>query len=276
MAHILVYLQRTPHGLHPASAVALCAARDLASERGATVTSMAVGDLGTFDEGIAQACGRFGSDVVIFAGPRGLGHLHDRLNPVHVLTPWTREGLDAVGALRQGPAAARWITGGSVQHLQLDAVTGVVAGRTPWYDLPTVLEPEYEGEIDQANVAPWAHAAAAFPPVPFVFAAPPVFVHSTRPLAPAMAAVLGQLGSRPLDLSHIERCDNGTLLWFGQGSEPLPDALGGRGAAARVILCPGAGAAFDPSWALADWVLPGSWEQVLDQLQQPPWSAPAE
>ena len=55
MAHIVVYLQRTPHGLHPASAVGLCWARDIASERGATVTAVCPGDAGEFDRATLAA-----------------------------------------------------------------------------------------------------------------------------------------------------------------------------------------------------------------------------
>ena len=66
MAHILVYLQRTPGGLHPASSVALCRARDIASERGATITAICRGDAGPLDKGVAAAASRFGADVLVW------------------------------------------------------------------------------------------------------------------------------------------------------------------------------------------------------------------
>jgi hypothetical protein len=274
MAHILVYLQRTPDGLHPASAVALCVAREVASDRGASITAIAHGDAGTFDQGIVRACGHFGADTVVFAGPSGVANLHGRLNPVHVLTPWTVEGLAAVADLPQGPVTPRWITGGWPGHAELDAVTGVIAGRPPWYDLGSDLEPEYEGEVDAAELPTWVKALPKDgPPASFVFAAPPVFIHATKPLSPALADTLSQLGSQPLDPSHVARCDNGTILWFDGGGEGLPTAAGERGPAVRVILCPGPSGSCQPNWSLADWVLPGAWDQVVDQLQRPPWSA---
>ena len=45
MASLIVHVLRAPAGIHPASAVALCVARDLATERGATGTALAMGDL---------------------------------------------------------------------------------------------------------------------------------------------------------------------------------------------------------------------------------------
>ena len=107
MAHILVYVQRTPHGIHPASAVALCLARDLGSDFGATITAVCPGDAGKANYKVSRAAGRFGADNLLFAGPTGLGTLQKRLNPGLVLTPWTAEGVAIAEDLEGGPEEVR-------------------------------------------------------------------------------------------------------------------------------------------------------------------------
>ena len=64
MAHILVYAQRTPQGIHPARAAALCLARDIASDRGATVTAVCPGDAGRADQFVIGAVSRYGADLL--------------------------------------------------------------------------------------------------------------------------------------------------------------------------------------------------------------------
>ena len=73
MAHILVYAQRTPQGIHPASAAALCLARDIASDRGATITAVCPGDAGRADQFVIGAVSRYGADLLQQAINYGYG-----------------------------------------------------------------------------------------------------------------------------------------------------------------------------------------------------------
>ncbi|MCA9704721.1 MAG: hypothetical protein KDK70_02590 [Myxococcales bacterium] len=273
MAHILVYLQRTPGGLHPASAVALCRARDIASDRGATLTALCPGDAGTLDRGIAQAASRFGADILVFGGPRGLQGLLEQLNPVHVLVPWSREGLAAAEELPSGPAVPRWLSTPRHTWGGADAVTAVVAGTLPWHAFSESLEAEYQADVDEVSLPAWTSEAA-----PPVSEAAPVFTvlgeGSIRWLAPqspdrSTVAALERLGATPatLDASPAEA---GTLLWL--SAEPIPAAVAERPVTTRLLVLPGPDAGLDPSWTGAEWVLSGSRTAALDAIFASPWA----
>jgi hypothetical protein len=275
MAHILVYLQRTPQGLHPASAVALCFARDLGSERGATVTGMCAGDAGELDRAMVGGAGRFGADNMVFCGPGGIERLQERLRPVHVLAPWTAEGIAAMQGLPSGPMVPRWIDQRRPAWGAPDAVTGVVAGTLAWHDFDEQLEAEYQGDVDRVPMPEWVKDAA----VPLSPAGTERLVISQPELgyvAPAaidaeLRAKLTLTGAKPSTPEEVARAQGGSYLWLAPGAGALPEALSRRGPGSRVVLLPGPDGIFDPSWALADWVLPGVWPEVLGMLQSPPW-----
>lgn len=275
MAHILVYLQRTPMGMHPASAVALCVARDLGSERGATVTGVCAGDAGPLDRAMVSGAARFGADVVVFCGPGGLERLDERLRPVHVLTPFTSEGLAAVQGLPSGPVVPRWVDARRPAWGAPDAVSGIIAGVLPWHDLDESLEAEYQGDVERVPMPAWVHDVKV-----------PVGPGGTEPLAiedaelsyvapegidADLRAKLTALAAQPVTPADVVASTSGTTLWLEPGAGPLPDALAQRGPAARIVLMPGPDGTFDASWALADWVLPGPWPRVLSDLSGAAW-----
>ena len=136
MAHILVYVQRTPHGIHPASSLALCLARDLGSEFGATVTAICRGDAGKANYKVSRAAGRFGADNLLFAGLSGLDTLQERLNPGLILVPWTDEGIGLAEQLASGPATPHWLHEPQPEWNSEELVSGIIAGALPWYDHP--------------------------------------------------------------------------------------------------------------------------------------------
>lgn len=275
MAHILVYLQRTPLGLHPASAVALCLARDIASERGASVTAVCAGDAGDLDRSIVSAAGRHGADVMVFCGPGGVERLQERLQPVHVLLPWTAQGAAAGAGLETGPVVARWVDHRRPSWGSPDAVTAVVAGVLPWHDFDEQLEAEYQGDVDRVPMPRWVSEVPA--PVgaggtdrlvvgvpEFGFVAPEGIDHELR-------AKLAATGARPVSVHDVENATSGSFLWLTPGAGALPAGLGHRSPAARVVVLPGPDGTFDATWALADWVVPGAWPDVLAALQTMPW-----
>ncbi len=270
MAHILVYLQRTPAGLHPASAVALCRARDIASERGATLTGVCNGDAGTRDRGVALAAGRFGADILVFGGPNGLRSLYEQLNPVHVLVPWTAEGLEIAETLPSGPAVPRWLTTPQPAWGGADAISAVVAGTLPWRAMSEQLEAEYQANVDEVSLPEWVTEASEGQEAPMfsVGGQGPTRWLATRGPDRETEALLGRLGAAPANPdAPLE--DTGTLLWL--SAEPIPPALTERSASTRLIVVPGADASLDPSWTSAEWVLSGSRASALETVLNSPW-----
>ena len=99
MASLVVHVLRAPASIHPASAVALCVARDFATRRGATVVALAMGDAGDGDQDVAAKCSRYGADQILFVGPEDLGRLQERVAPRRVFAPNTPEGRGFLAGL---------------------------------------------------------------------------------------------------------------------------------------------------------------------------------
>jgi hypothetical protein len=276
MAHILVYLQRTALGLHPASALGLNLARDIADLRGATVTALCAGDGGKLDTAVSAAAGRFGADVLMYCGPEGLEEMSARLRPVHVLAPWTPEGLAAVQGLPAGPAIPRWIEAPRPRAVA-DSVTGIVAGTLPWHHFDQALEPEYLGQVDAVPMPPWVAElgrSAEPPPVFRMLGEAPLRFIATEGLDSGFAAELTRRGMERAEPADVARFATGTFVWFLAGAGPLPDAITHSPPTCRVILLPGPDATFDPSWSGADLVVAGTWPEAVSRLHEPLWRNP--
>lgn len=283
MAHIAVHLQRTPQGLHPASAVALCWARDIGSARGATVTGLCIGDAGEADKGIVTAAARFGADVLQFSGPNGMRNLCERLNPVHVLVPFTPLGLATAAELELGPAMPRWVDRRSPPYATADAVTAVVAGVKPWHRFNGELDPEFEGDVDAAVLPAFVRKSDEDPdaPAPSVFdlGAPPLGYVAPANLDPVVATALRGLDAEPTTLEDGPHLRGGTTLILHACGTPI--GLEARADGGRVLVLAGP-PSDEPTdevpaeWKHADWVMPGRWADVIASLREGPWSqAPA-
>lgn len=264
MAHILVYAQRTPQGIHPASATALCLARDIASDRGATITAVCPGDAGRADQFVIGAVSRYGADLLAFCGPAGLRPLQDRLRPLVVFLPHTDEGLAAADGLAGGPLETTWLQDPSIEWDNLAAVTSIVAGTLPWYDLPTIIDAEYDNEASHVELPQWVQKLDA------QFGRGALRFFAGADLDPGLRAALGALGAKAVGPEYLEHHENGTLLWLSNAS-PLPEVLRDRTVGARVMYFPGPGAQADASWALADWVIPGPWNEAIKELHSDLW-----
>ena len=265
MAHILVYAQRTPQGIHPASAAALCLARDIASDRGATITAVCPGDAGRADQFVIGAVSRYGADLLTFCGPAGMRPLQERLRPLVCFVPHTEEGLAAAETLAGGPTETTWLHDPAIEWDNLAAVTSIVAGTLPWYDLPTIIDAEYDNEASLVDLPPWiSRLDAQFGRGPLRYFAPHDLDAKTR-------ASLQSLGARQAPAEYLEQHDSGTLLWFSNASSGLPDLLRGRGPGARLMYFPGADSPLHPSWTAADWVVPGEWPDAIKQLHSDLW-----
>lgn len=280
MAHIAVQLQRTPHGLHPASAVALCWARDIASNRGATVNALCFGDAGDADANIVAAAGRFGADVLLFGGSSGLRNLCERLNPVHVLVPFTHEGLTAAADLGRGAAVPRWIDRRSPPYATADALTAIVAGVKPWHHFDAELDPEYEGDVDGVPLPAFAKPAEGrtAPPL-FDLGAAPIGYVAPDGLDPVVATALEGLGATATAWEDAPHTAGGTTVVLVDSGAELPESVEQRSDDGRVIALPGPvpqSHTVPPRWKHADWVMAGLWADVVASLREGPWTRAPE
>lgn len=264
MAHILVYVQRTPHGIHPASAVALCLARDLGSEFGATITAVCRGDAGKANYKVARAAGRYGADNLLFSGLAGIGTLQKRLNPGLILVPWTDEGVKVAETLEGGPATPHLLHEPQPEWSSEELVSGIIAGAPPWYDLPTVLDADIESDAADVTMSGWAEDVDLPPTGGLTYVAP-------ADLDPLTRSNLSILGARPISAAEVASMTNGTVLWLSTDPASPPAELAARAPAVRLLLFPGVSPRFHPQWASADWVIPGLWPEATKQLHSEMW-----
>lgn len=269
MASVLVYLERSPKGLHPASALATCLARDIGTSRGASVLAVCLGDGGAFDDHVVAAAGKAGADQVVFVGPNGLRSMVDRLHPKHVFVPWTTAGNEAMHGAGLETEGTVWIGEPVTELKSLARVMGVVAGTLPWHQMPGLIEAEFDGEVDQASPPEWVSQATA-PPV----RDGSIYYVGPQDLAPEVKGALDGLGAQSVNPDYVNQHQSGTLLWLDAGPGGLPEPLRNRPPTARVIALPGGPLKeIHPSWTWADWVLPGPWEQALNELSGDAWKA---
>jgi|GEM_PF-1406572 len=280
MAHVVVYLQRTPRGLHPGSALALCLARDVADQHGAAVLGLGLGDAGPFDDRMILEASRAGADQIVFLGPEGIQKLVRRLAPRHVLAPYTREAGSVLAQAGIGPMVGRWFGGAPEQISKLEPVIGVVAGTSCWQRAPLQIEPEYEADVTQVELPEWLAAVAEqAADLTKTVEPPPVLYVTTGPLDAQTRARLDQLGASEAQAADYRdgrgpAQEPGTLLWFDGAGQGLPVTLIERSPRLRVILLPGPGpfsGPIDSSWGMADLVVPGDWSEVMAEFNSAAW-----
>ena len=224
--------------------------------------------------------GSFGADVLLFGGPNGLKNLCERLNPVHVLVPFTHEGLTAAGDLERGPAVPRWIDRRSPPYATADALTAIVAGVKPWHRFDGDLDPEYEGDVDAVPLPAFAKPTDGDTPPPlFDLGGTPLGYAASEGLDPVVASALESLGASPTGWDDAPHRAGGTTIALIDEGDDLPEALEDRSDGGRVIALPGAlpqSHTVSPRWKNADWVLPGLWADVVASLREGPWTRAAE
>ncbi|HLT34898.1 MAG TPA: hypothetical protein VK034_01400 [Enhygromyxa sp.] len=283
MAHVVVYLQRTTRGLHPGSMIALCIAREVADARGASVSSLCLGDAGAFDDRLIVEASRAGADQIVFLGPEGVQKLFRRLAPRHVFAPYTREAGSVLAQAGIGPMVGRWIGGPPGNPQRLEPVIGTIAGSLPWQQSPLQIEPEYEADVTQVELPEWLVAAAEQATNLTTTAEQPplLYVAAGREGAPGeldgeTTAALASLGAYAIQPGDYPNYGEGTLLWFDCASEGLPLGLLERSPGLRVLLLPGdreISGPVDSSWGMADFVLPGHWPEVVREFNGTAWKS---
>ncbi|PRQ03973.1 hypothetical protein [Enhygromyxa salina] len=288
MAHVVVYLQRTTRGPHPGSLVALCLARDVANARGASVLTLCLGDAGGFDDRLIVEASRCGADQIVFLGPEGIQKLFRRLSPRHVFAPYTREAGSVLAQAGIGPMVGRWIGGPADNPNKLEPVIGTIAGTLPWHQAPLHIEPEYEADVTQVELEDWLVTAAEQaadlsttaeqPPLIYLHAhgGPDADGGSETTLDAETKAALDSIGAHPVSADEYATYQEGTLVWLDASGEGLPLTLVERSPGLRVILLIGEreiSGPLDPSWGLADFVLPGKWSEVIGRFGDTPWKS---
>ncbi|MFO7566641.1 MAG: hypothetical protein R6X02_28620 [Enhygromyxa sp.] len=281
MAHVVVYLQRTTRGLHPGSLIALCLAREVADSRGASVTSLCLGDAGAFDDRLIVEASRAGADQIVFLGPEGVQKLFRRLAPRHVFSPYTSEAGSVLAQAGIGPMVGRWIDGPPADPCKLEVVIGTVAGTPPWQQAPVQIEPEYEADVTQVELPDWLVAAAEQATNLTTTAEQPPLLYATaggqdKELDGETQAALASLGAYRIEPGDHPKYGEGTLLWFDCGGEGLPLGLLERSPGLRVILLPGEreiSGPIDSSWGMADFVLPGRWAEIVREFNGTAWKS---
>jgi hypothetical protein len=277
MAHVVVYLQRTTRGLHPGSMVALCLAREVADARGASVTSLCLGDAGAFDDRLVVEASRAGTDAIVFLGPEGIQKLFRRLTPRHVLAPYTREAGSVLAQAGIGPMVGRWVEGPPANPQKLEPVIGTIAGTLPWQQSPMQIEPEYEADVTHVELPEWLVAAAeqATNLTTTVEQPPLLYIDAGNQIDIDTRTALASLGAYAIAPGEYSQYNEGTLLWFDGANQGLPVELIERSPGLRVILLPGgadvSGGPIDASWGMADFVLPGRWVDVVRSFNGTVW-----
>lgn len=276
MAHVVVYLQRTTRGPHPGSLVALCLARDVANARGASVLTLCLGDAGGFDDRLIVEASRCGADQTVFLGPEGIQKLFRRLSPRHVFAPYTREAGSVLAQAGIGPMVGRWIGGPAEHPGKLEPVIGTIAGTLPWHQAPLQIEPEYEADVTQVELADWLVTAAEQAADLSTTAEQPPLIYLETELDAQTKAALDDIGAYAVSAEDYGSYQDGTLLWFDASGEGLPLTLVERSPGLRVILLVGEreiSGPVDASWGLADFVLPGKWSDVVEGFSGTPWKS---
>jgi len=245
--------------------ISLCLARDIGSERGASITALALGDHEQQNNRVCAAAGRYGADTLLFSGKKAIKDLYERLQPISLLVPYTHEGLEIAELFPQEKAIPRWLSESDHGWGSADPITAVIAGTLTWYDLPTVLDPEITGDAGSHPLADWLGTCDSNRDSRQIqYIAPPNLDAGTK-------ATLASLGARPAPHGYAANHTSGTLLILDSGRGGLPEGLENRGPGARVMFLPGEVAHFHESWIQADWVLPGPWQEAVNNLHSELW-----
>lgn len=259
MATLLVLVEASPSGIHPASALSLCVARDLASARGATVVATTPPRNPAQDAQLLAEVTRKGADRMVFCAPEGLAEHISAMTPRCILGPATQKSREQLSRLAGEDLTIAWVQGPAEPPSELSGAIALLAGALPWYELSAEIIPEYPGDdqlCDLREVEP-ATAPVREPMLRFVI--------DPSMDSKQLRAELSLLGAS--ELVPDEAPENGCVrLCIGPGLPPEASAD------QRWILIPG-----DPApeihsdWGEAQWVLPGTAYDALRSLHSQLW-----
>lgn len=261
MATLLVLLEASPFGIHPASALGLCVARDLASARGATVVASCEAQNPNADAAVLREATRRGADRMIFCDARQLKSLLPAMAPKCALAPATKKSRAKLTEIGGTDLTIAWVQGPADPPGELNGTIALMAGTLPWYELQAEIIPEYPGDDQLCDLR-----EIPIPPVPGH--APELrYVIDPELDSTKLRSELSLLGA-----SELHPSDNASAhcirICIG---ESLPDYAAED---QRWILVPG-----NPSlpiagaWGEAWWVLPGKPYDAIRNLHGQIWSS---
>lgn len=260
MATLLVLVEASPYGIHPASALSLCVARDLASERGATVVATTPPQTPAQDARVLQEVTRRGADRMVFCDAAQLVELLPSMGPKCILGPATPASRAQLQALAGDDLTIAWAQGPAEPPGELHGAIALMAGAIPWHELQAEIIPEYPGDNQLCDLREVEAASAPNHAPALRFVIDPAMDN------PQLRAELSLLGASELSPSDPE---DGRCIRICIG-EQLPT---NASAEQRWILIPG-----DPTppiqgeWGLAHWVLPGTAYDALRSLHSQLWA----
>lgn len=259
MATLVVYVEASSQGIHPASALALCVARDLASGRGATVIAATKPVSAQRDALVLHEASRRGADRIMFCSAEQLRPLMLSMAPQCLLGPATPTGRMLMNELWDQEHTIAWVQGPAEPPADLQGALAVIAGALPWHDLEAKIIPEYPGDDQPGdlNEVPLPSSPSKAPHLRFMI--------DEGLDNPQVRAELALLGALPLD-SQDTLPEHSVRICIGK-SLPLEAELD-----ERWILVPG-----DPNleievdWGQAHWVLPGDPYDAVRSLHSQLW-----
>lgn len=259
MANLLVLVEACADGIHPASALSLCVARDLASSKGATVIATALARSPQRDAQVMQEVTRRGADRLIFCESEQLLAMMQSLSPQCVLGPATRGYQAQLAQLGGEDLTIAWVQGPAQDPVPLEGPVALLAGSLPWYDLgQSQLIPEYPSDDQLCDLS-------GVPPASAPAAGSIRFVLDPQLDTPQLRAELALLKATELD--REEALQPGFIgIYIGS---TLPASVR---SSQRWIMIPGdPNAPIQSDWGRAQWVLPGLPYDAIRSLHQQRW-----
>lgn len=260
MATLLVLVEASPFGIHPASALGLCVARDLASARGATVVASCEANNPQADASVLREVTRRGADRMVFCNVEQLQSLMPAMAPKCALAPATPSSRQKLLELAGSELTIAWVQGPAEPPGELNGAIALLAGTLPWYDLQAEVIPEYPGDdqlcdLRELPVPPGPDSAAELR-----YVIDPEFDNTQ------LRSELSLLGASEL-LAGDHPSPRCVKICIGQTlpSYATPEQ--------RWVLIPGRpDTPIQSEWGAASWVLPGKAYDALRLLHGQNWS----
>lgn len=260
MATLLVLVEASPYGIHPASALSLCVARDLASERGATVVATLAPKDPSRDAQVLEEVTRRGADRMVFCSGEQLAEFLPSMAPRAILGPASEAGKDQLQALTGQDLTIAWVQGPVESPDAIEGPIALMAGTLPWHELQAELIPEYPGDDQLCDLREMQPARRPEARCPLRFVIDPALDNAQ------IRAELSLLGATEAVAQESSR-DSCICIYIGPD---LPETVQPL---QRSILIPGdLDRPIQGDWGRADWVLPGTPYDALRGLHSQFWA----
>lgn len=260
MATLLVLVEASPYGIHPASALSLCVARDLASERGATVVASLAPEVPSRDAQVLEEVTRRGADRMVFCSRDQLAEFLPSMAPRAILGPATESSKAQLQALTGQDLTIAWVQGPVESPEAIEGPIALMAGTLPWHELQAELIPEYPGDDQLCDLRAMQPARRPDDACPLRFTIDPSLDNAQ------IRAELSLLGATEGQEEESATAPSISIFigpTLPEQVQPLQ----------RSILIPGdLNGPIQGDWGRADWVLPGTPYDALRGLHSQFWA----